>query len=152
MRLRPATAEDAVALAAVHALAFDAPWPPEAFTGLLESPGVFALAAVTNAPVALILMRAVADEAEVLTLAVAPAHRRRGAAKALLTAGLDLAAAAGAQTAFLEVALYHGAGFAQVGRRPGYYARADGSAIDALVLRRALNSGAANGYPSSCLS
>jgi ribosomal-protein-alanine N-acetyltransferase len=155
MRLRPATAEDAVALAAVHALAFDAPWPPEAFTGLLESPGVFALAAVTAAPVALILIRAVADEAEVLTLAVAPADRRRGAAKALLAAGLDLAAAAGAQNAFLEVAadnapaiaLYHAAGFAQVGRRSGYYARADGPAVDALVLRRALNSGAANGYP-----
>jgi ribosomal-protein-alanine N-acetyltransferase len=155
MRVRPATREDAVALAAVHALAFDSPWPPEAFTGLLDSPGVFALAAVTDAPVALILMRAVADEAEVLTLATAPAHRRKGAARSLLQAALDLAGAAGAESAFLEVAadnapaiaLYRALGFDPVGRRAGYYARGNGPTIDALVLRRTLNRASPNVYP-----
>ena len=77
MRLRVADREDAVALAAVHALAFASPWPPEAFVGLLGAPGVFALAAVDNAVVALILMRAIAGEAEVLTLAAALVRRRR---------------------------------------------------------------------------
>lgn len=147
MKLRPATAEDVVALAAVHAAAFDSPWPPEAFADLLASPGVFALAAIDKTPVGLILMRAIADEAEVLTLAVSPAHRRLGAGAALLQAGLDLAAAAGAETAFLEVAsdnaaalaLYTAAGFAPAGRRAGYYARSSGPAMDALLLRRALN-------------
>jgi ribosomal-protein-alanine N-acetyltransferase len=155
VRLRPATREDALALAVVHAAAFETPWPPEAFTGLLDSPGVFALAAVEDAPVGLILMRAIAGEAEVLTLAVAPAHRRRGAGAALLAAGLDLAAAAGAQAAFLEVAsdnpaaigLYLGAGFETAGRRAGYYARQGGPAVDALVLRRSLNSGGPSVYP-----
>jgi ribosomal-protein-alanine N-acetyltransferase len=147
VKLRPATAEDKVALATVHAAAFDSPWPPEAFADLLASPGVFALAVIDKAPVGLILMRAIAGEAEVLTLAVSPAHRRRGAGAALLQAGLDLAAAAGAETAFLEVAsdnaaavaLYVSAGFAPVGRRAGYYDRPSGPAVDALVLRRALN-------------
>jgi ribosomal-protein-alanine N-acetyltransferase len=155
VKLRPANREDSIALAAVHALAFEQPWPPEAFAALLDSPGVFALAAVIGAPVALILVRAVAGEAEVLTLAVAPAHRRRGAARALLTAGLDLAAAAGAGTAFLEVAadnaaaigLYRAAGFDQVGRRPAYYARTGGPAVDAFVLRRALNTTPPSRYP-----
>jgi len=155
MKLRPADREDAVALAAAHALAFETPWPPEAFTGLLATPGVFALAAVDQAVVGLILMRAIAGEAEVLTLAVAPAHQRRGAARALLAAGLDLAAAAGAESAFLEVAadnagaiaLYRAAGFEQAGRRAGYYARQAGPAIDALVLRRTLNRAAPSGYP-----
>ena len=147
MKLRAADASDAVALAKAHAAAFDAPWPPEAFVELMASPGVFALAAVDQAPVGLILMRAIAGEAEVLTLAVEPEHRRLGVARALLQAGLDHAAIAGAETAFLEVAadnagalvLYRKAGFEQVGHRGGYYHRPDGSSADALVLRRTLN-------------
>ena len=148
MRLRVADREDAAILAAVHAAAFVHPWPPEAFAELLASPGVFALAVTDEVMVGLILMRAVAGEAEVLTLAVAPTHRRRGAARGLLVAGLELASGLGAETAFLEVAadnsaaldLYRAAGFSDVGRRAGYYPREQGPATDALVLRRALNS------------
>jgi len=148
MRLRVADREDVAILAAVHAVAFEQPWPPEAFAELFASPGVFALAVTDDVPIGLILMRAVAGEAEVLTLAVAPTHRRRGAARALLVAGLELASGLGAAAAFLEVAadnggaldLYRAAGFGAVGRRAGYYARQEGPAADALVLRRALNS------------
>jgi len=148
VKLRLADAEDAMAMAAVHAEAFEAAWPPEAFTGLLSSPGVFAVAATNSALAGVILMRAIAGEAEVLTLAVAPSHRRRGAARALLASGLAIAAELGAETAFLEVAadnpaaiaLYRGEGFQEAGRRAGYYARSVGPAADALVLRRALNS------------
>ena len=146
MKLRAADATDALTLAKAHASAFDAPWPPEAFSTLMGTPGVFALAAVDGAPVGLILMRAIAGEAEVLTLAVEPAHRRRGVARALLRAGLAQAEAAGAEEAFLEVAadnagalaLYREEGFAQAGHRGGYYRRTDGEAVDALVLRRTL--------------
>ena len=147
MKLRGADASDAMALAKAHASGFDAPWPPEAFADLLNSPGVFALAAVDGVPVGLILMRAIAGEAEVLTLAVEPSHRRRGLARGLLHAGLERAAAAGAEEAFLEVAadnpaaldLYRLAGFQVVGHRAGYYGRPDGQAVDAVVLRRTLN-------------
>ena len=147
MKLRAADASDAVALAKAHASAFDAPWPPEAFVELLASPGVVALAAVDETPVGLILMRAIAGEAEVLTLAVEPSHRRLGVARALLQAGLAQAVAAGAEAAFLEVAadnagalsLYREAGFEQVGHRVGYYRREVGRSVDALVLRRTLN-------------
>jgi ribosomal-protein-alanine N-acetyltransferase len=148
MKLRLADAEDAIALAVVHAQAFDHPWPPEAFATLLSGPGVFAVAATDGAVEALILMRAVAGEAEVLTLAVAPARRRRGVGAALLAGGLAIAAELGAGSAFLEVAadnpaaiaLYRRAGFEPVGRRVRYYPRAAGPAADALVLRRTLNS------------
>ena len=147
MKLRAADASDAIALAKAHASAFDAPWPPEAFVELLASPGVFALSAVDSAPVGLILMRAIAGEAEVLTLAVEPTHRRLGVAQALLQGGLVQATAMGAETAFLEVAadnagalaLYLRCGFEQVGHRGGYYHRAGGQSVDALVLRRTLN-------------
>jgi ribosomal-protein-alanine N-acetyltransferase len=146
MKLRAADVSDALALAKAHASAFGAPWPPEAFSTLMGTPGVFALAAVDGAPVGLILMRAIAGEAEVLTLAVEPSHRRRGVARALLEAGLELALAAEAETCFLEVAadnaaalaLYRAAGFEQAGHRGGYYRRPDGETVDALVLRRTL--------------
>lgn len=148
MKLRAADASDALVLATTHASAFDAPWPPEALATLLASPGVFALTAIDETPVGLILMRAIAGEAEVLTLAVEPPRRRRGVARALLEAGLSQAVLAGAETCFLEVAvdnapavaLYLTAGFEQVGRRAGYYQRPGAAAVDALVLRRTLNS------------
>jgi ribosomal-protein-alanine N-acetyltransferase len=146
MKLRAADASDALALAKAHASAFDAPWPPEAFASLMGTPGVFALTAVDRGPVGVILMRAIAGEAEVLTLAVEPSHRRRGVARALLEAGLAQAITAGAGACFLEVAadnvaalaLYRAAGFDEAGHRGGYYRRPGGLAVDALVLRRTL--------------
>jgi tRNA threonylcarbamoyladenosine biosynthesis protein TsaB len=129
-------------MAALHAQAFDEPWDARAFSELMASPGVYAVGGERGGLVGLVLMRAIAGEAEVLTLAVAPVCRRRGLARDLLDAALTRAIAAGAERAFLEVAednegaiaLYRGARFADVGRRPGYYARTSAPAVDALVL------------------
>ena len=93
-----------------------------------------------------LLGRAVAGEAEVLTLAVAPEARRRGLARKLLARFVYQARLRGAGRAFLEVsaentaaiALYESAGFAAVGRRKGYYATPQGARIDAIVLTRDL--------------
>ena len=129
-------------LAAIHAAAFagpgETPWSAEAFADLLAQAGVFAVETEDG----FILMRAVADEAEILTLAVRPAARRRGEGGRLVGEGVLAAAAGGAARVFLEVAednaaaraLYAGAGFAEAGRRPGYYAGADGGRRDALLL------------------
>ena len=72
---------EATRLAAIHAEAFDrpgdTPWSAAAFADLLIQAGVFAVEAADG----FILMRAVADEAEILTLAVRPAGRRRGAGR-----------------------------------------------------------------------
>lgn len=132
----------AARLAAIHAEAFsgphEAPWSAAAFTALLEQPGVFAL----ESPDGFILMRTVADEAEILTLAVRPTARRGGQGARLVGEGVLAAAARGAVRVFLEVAddntaaraLYAKAGFVEAGRRPGYYAGADGGRRDALLL------------------
>jgi ribosomal-protein-alanine N-acetyltransferase len=145
--LRPAIVVDAPAMAALHAMAFDAPWGEAEIAALIIGLGGYAFAAEAEGrAIGFILCRAVADEAEILTLATTPAQRRRGVAAALVRAGLDGAAARGASAMFLEVAadnlaaigLYAGAGFAQVGARPGYYRGAQG-AIDAMVMRRDLN-------------
>ena len=130
---------DPLELAALHAQAFDAPWDAAAFADLLDQPGVFAVAE----PDGFILMRLVFDEAEILTLAVDPAARRRGLARALVEAAAGAARMAGADVMFLEVAhdnlpalgLYEAAGFERAGLRRGYYDRGAAGSADAVVMR-----------------
>jgi ribosomal-protein-alanine N-acetyltransferase len=132
-------------MAALHAQVFTVPrpWTESEFAELLQSLHVFAVARAEG----FALARVTADEGELLTLAVAPEARRRGAGRALLSEALDLAAERGAVTMFLEVAadnvpalaLYKGSGFAQTGRRQGYYRSPEGKRTDALVLTRALS-------------
>jgi ribosomal-protein-alanine N-acetyltransferase len=130
-------------LSALHARAFDRPWTEAEMAELLQAAGVQAL----EAPGGFILIRVVAAEAEVLTVAVAPEERRRGVGRRLLDGALAAAVESGGEAMFLEVAadnrpalaLYDGAGFVRVGVRRGYYARPCGQAVDALTLRRALN-------------
>lgn len=131
-------------MARLHAACFTTPrpWTEAEFAGLLAEPSVFAL----TRPGAILLGRAIAGEAELLTLAVDPAARRQGLARALVQDFLAEARARAAESAFLEVAeanaparaLYAAAGFAQAGRRRGYYRLPGGGAEDALVLVRAL--------------
>lgn len=141
------SASDAAWLAAIHASAFDEPWPAADIALLMNGPGVYAFAArIDGAPVAFILCRTVADEAEILTLATAPTGRRLGAASALVAAAAAAATTVGATALFLEVAqdnrgalaLYEGKGFAEVGRRRGYYRRPSG-AVAAVLMRLDLN-------------
>lgn len=140
---REAVEADLPGLAALHGAAFpDDPWDADALRALAFASGAITLVA----PGGFILMRVAADEAEVITLAVDPAFRRRGLGRHLLAAGLRRAAEAGAATAFLEVAtdniaaiaLYRDAGFIEVGRRRNYYHRPLVGPVDALVLTRPL--------------
>lgn len=89
-----------------------------------------ALAAELDGRVAGILIgRAVADEFEILNLAVAKASRRRGVATQLARAAVQSARAAGARQTYLEVresneagiAFYARMGFRDWGRRANYY-------------------------------
>ena len=132
------------ALAELHAQAFTTPtpWSAAAFAATLARPECFVL----SEPGGFLLASVAAGEAEVLTLAVAPLARRQGIGRRLVAGFLAVAAARGAQVALLEVAadnraalaLYRGAGFAEVGRRHGYYRTPEGQAIDAVVMTRAL--------------
>lgn len=91
----------------------------------------------------LLAARTVAQEAELLNVAVAPEKQRRGLASALLAEALRRVAAARAQKVWLEVresnhtavAFYQRHGFAVVGRRRAYYQLPP---EDALILGRAV--------------
>jgi ribosomal-protein-alanine N-acetyltransferase len=143
----PATADDAAALADLHALAFSDSWTPDEIAAMIRGAGAFGfIAREDDETVGFVLCRSIADEAEVLTLATAPARRRTGVARGLVDAASSHAARRGAVKLFLEVAednhaaisLYRGVGFDRVGARAGYYSR-PGGAITALVMRRDLN-------------
>ena len=131
--------EAADGLAALHAAAFADPWDAAALRDLMSQTGGFALGCEGEG---FILCRVVADEAEILTLATAPAARGQGLGRRLVEAAAELAARQGATRLFLEVAednvaaraLYDRSGFVEVGRRRGYYARPGGASVDALVL------------------
>ena len=150
MTLQAATGRDAAALAALHAAAFPPAeaWGPDAIALMLDLPGSYGLWAPGKG---FVLARAAGGEAEILTLAVLPAARRRGLGGALMAAALAGAVRRGAAAMFLEVAagnaaacgLYQGLGFAAVGRRRRYYP--DGS--DALVLRRDLEAASGGADP-----
>jgi ribosomal-protein-alanine N-acetyltransferase len=134
-----------LAMALIHEAAFPPGenWNAAMFAAQLGLPGVFAL--IDDAG-GMILVRTAADEAEILTLAVAPEARRGGVARALLAAAARAAREAGAVKLFLEVsarntaalALYQSAGFTTVGTRRRYYA--DGA--DALLMAQELTAAA----------
>lgn len=93
-----------------------------------------------------VLMQVV-DEAHLLNIGIDPVYQRHGLGSRLLTQVFERARLAGAYSLLLEVrpsntgalALYHRFGFAEIGRRKGYYPAHHGRE-DALVLRRALTS------------
>ena len=133
------------ALADLHARCFRSPppWSAGDFTGFLADPLAFLL---VEADAGFLLGRAVAGEAELLTLAVAPEARRLGLGRKLVARFLYQAQLRGAERAFLEVAadntaaiaLYESSGFQRAGIRRGYYQSPEGHRTDALVLARNL--------------
>ena len=131
-------------MAIMHARAFEFPrsWSAEEIETMIRAEG----ALVAIAPEGFALGRAIAGEAEILTIAVLPEARRRGVGSGLLAGILDRARRSGATRAVLEtsasnapaIALYRAAGFETAGRRPGYYLREDGEKDDALLLEKDL--------------
>jgi ribosomal-protein-alanine N-acetyltransferase len=118
----------------MHAIAFpEDPWSEASLATLLAQPGMHGF---IHPQGGFLLLRAILDEAEIITLgAITP---RQGIGRALLQAGLTFATAHGIAKIHLEVAspnaaaraLYAALGFTPSGRRKAYYP--DGS--DALTL------------------
>ena len=137
--------DDAAVMTTLHAACFARSWDAASITRFLGVPGCLSLLAATaqGEPAhGLLIARRAGDEAELLTLAVHPTHRRLGLARALLGAAMVALRASGAKQLFLEVedanaparALYESLGALVVGRRPGYYEHGADAVIFSLAL------------------
>ena len=144
--LRPARESDLTEIARIERSCFADPWSEDSFRRLLDVPPATFLVAVASpeAPIAgYIVAFAVEEDAEILNVAVDTPFRGRGLAGQMLDAVLIDLAARRVRHAFLEVresnaaalALYGSRGFAEIGRRKGYYRR---PTEDALVMRRVI--------------
>ncbi|MHB2168288.1 GNAT family N-acetyltransferase [Alsobacter sp. R-9] len=145
--VRTLSMRDAPRIATLHAQGFHHAWSTSDIEGMLADDAVLGLGAGRGRALeGFVLSRRAADEAEILTIAVATGARRSGIGQALMLAHFAQLAARGVRALFLEVdegnvaarALYRRLGFAEVGRRNAYYRRPDGSKATALVLRRPL--------------
>lgn len=129
------------ALAQTHAAAFTQmrPWSESEFTDLLKQRGMILCGDAQS----FLLGRIIVDEAEVITIATHPNHRRQGHARALILQFIAQARTQDVTSIFLEVSenneaaksLYYKQGFHKVGRRPQYYDTADSGKIGAEILR-----------------
>ena len=148
--LEPLRESDSPAISDLHHEDFARPWTDVEFAALLAQETVFGYAARVTGhgnerPVGFVLARLAAGEAEILTVAVARAHRRQGLGWQLMDAVLRELHAQRAEALFLEVdetnaaaiALYRRLGFIVVGKRPGYF-QSDAGTTGALVMRRDL--------------
>jgi ribosomal-protein-alanine N-acetyltransferase len=145
--LSAASAHDASPIAALHALSFRRGWSEDEVERLVGERNVVTHRAMQGSTLAgFIMSRLAADEAEILTVAVARAAQSRGLARRLLDLHLRRLAGLGCRAVFLDVdennraakRLYQRAGFREVARRPEYYPAVSGQAATALVLRRDL--------------
>lgn len=103
--------------------------------------------AVTARLVGYAIIRSVADESELLLLAVDPSERRQGVASLLLDEWLNSARDRGVVRAFLEMrtdndaaALYRRHGFVEIAVRSAYYRGNDGVMRDAVTMECRLDS------------
>ena len=130
------------AVAALERRCFSAPWSEQCVREELCNPlSLWLVALVDGRMAGYVGSQTVLDEADMMNLAVDPACRRQGIARALVEALTAALAERGVRSLTLEVrasnegaiALYRTLGFAQVGRRPNYYTK---PREDALILRK----------------
>jgi ribosomal-protein-alanine N-acetyltransferase len=121
---------------------FGEAWTRSQCAGIMPMHGVsLTIADGDHGTIGFSLVRAVADEAELLLLAVEPSEQRRGIGQALLDDFIATALAGGGHRLHLEVRdgnpaveLYRASGFVAVGRRRSYYHGPDGETFDAVTL------------------
>jgi ribosomal-protein-alanine N-acetyltransferase len=146
--IEPATLRDAPVLAEIHGESFHRGWGEGEFEAMLtERNTLVHRLRVGRKTVGFAVSRLAADEAEILSIAVAASHRGRGLSRTLLLTHLGHLAGRGVRTVFLEVEennqparrLYDRAGFAVAGRRERYYRQPNGEQLSAVLMRRDLS-------------
>ena len=143
-----ASLRDARRLAQLHGESFHRGWGEGEFESMLSERNTLVhRLKVGRQLVGFAVARMAADEAEILSIAVAGTHRGRGLSRNLLLTHLGHLAGRGIRKVFLEVEennqparrLYERAGFSVAGRRERYYQQPGGEQLNALLMRRDLS-------------
>jgi ribosomal-protein-alanine N-acetyltransferase len=146
--VEPASLRDATRLAQLHGASFHRGWGESEFESMLiERNTLVHRLRIGRKTIGFAVSRMAADEAEILSIAVASSYRGRGLSRNLLLTHLGHLAGHGVRTVFLEVEennqparrLYERAGFGVAGRRERYYRQASGEQLNALLMRRDLS-------------
>jgi [ribosomal protein S18]-alanine N-acetyltransferase len=146
--IEPARLRDAPKLAQLHGASFHRGWGEGEFEGMLtERNTLVHRLRLGRKIIGFAVSRMAADEAEILSIAVAAGHRGRGLSRNLLLTHLGHLAGHGVRTVFLEVEennqparrLYDRTGFAVAGRRERYYREPNGEQLNAVLMRRDLS-------------
>jgi ribosomal-protein-alanine N-acetyltransferase len=146
--IRAMTPDDVDAVLAIEQAVQAYPWSRGNFTDALGSGYLCSVDEQDGQITAYAILMPLVDEAELLNIGVASAHRRKGIGRAMLAGMLEAARKKNLRCVFLEVrssnaaalALYRSAGFMQIGVRRGYYRNADG-AEDAVTMACELTGG-----------
>ena len=142
MEIRKMTAREVPQVAELEKLCFAMPWSEKSVAGELDNPLALWLVAMEGDRLAgYVGSQTVMDETDMMNLAVTPQFRRQGVGEALVNALVASLKEMGSRCLTLEVrdsngparALYAKLGFAEVGRRRGYYRD---PREDALILRK----------------
>jgi ribosomal-protein-alanine N-acetyltransferase len=141
--LRALGTRDLDALELIERQSYPAPWSRSMFAAELQKPGALAIGAYrdTNELVGYAIVSRYVDAWHVMNVAVAPEHRRRGIAQALLERLFEVTASDARRGYTLEVRvsnaeairLYERLGFQARGIRRGYYTD---NREDALIMWR----------------
>jgi len=146
--VEPASLRDAADLAHIHGASFHRGWGEGEFERMLmERNTLVHRLRMGRKIIGFSVSRMAADEAEILSIAVARTHRGRGLSNGLLLTHLGHLAGRGIRTVFLEVEennqparrLYERAGFTVAGRRERYYQQGGGEPLNAVLMRRDLS-------------
>ncbi|MGH1347294.1 MAG: ribosomal protein S18-alanine N-acetyltransferase [Nannocystales bacterium] len=135
MTRRVATCDDLEAILRIESRVFGNPWAAKAYIDEIERPmatvelAVDAMGSVLGFSCTWHVVAAGETEAHLLRIAVDPAQQRKGIGRDLLAAVVERAGEAHATRVLLEVgaanrparSLYEALGFAEIGRRVGYY-------------------------------
>jgi [ribosomal protein S18]-alanine N-acetyltransferase len=150
--MREMILSDVAVVCAIENLVQPHPWTQGNFSDALRSGYRCLVDEIDSEIVSYAVLMPLLDEAELLTIAVAPSQQRNGLGGLMLRAVIDVAREKNMRKIFLEVrvsnaaaiALYRANGFVEIGLRRGYYQHTNGRE-DALLMACELRGDEADG-------
>jgi ribosomal-protein-alanine N-acetyltransferase len=146
VKIRTLTHQDASQMADIHKASFPVGWPDSDMVQHIQKDLCLCVFDPdTSLVIAFALFQIGGDQADVLTIATAPEHRRKGCARLLLDASEQALKEQRVKTLYLDVSeknegaiiLYKSCGYHPIGRRPAYY-RTSAGRVAALTFSKSL--------------